>query len=116
MYGGVSFFRLTSIFQPSDVSACGGSLRLFFMAPPSFHACQDDKTRHVQQNPPLNDEAAHFIDIHFSDRWRSIAGVDDMIELLLNHLELRGVLNNTFVFMTSDHGGCAGPPVASVSD
>ena len=65
---------------------------------------QADKTKHVAQNPPLTKEAEHWIDAHFRDRWRSIKGVDDMIALVIDKLDKLGILDNTFVFFTSDHG------------
>ena len=65
---------------------------------------QDTKARHVMQNPPLDDQAAMWIDRHFRDRWRAIVGVDDMVGLVLDHLETRGVLADTYVFFSSDHG------------
>eukprot|EP00947_MAST-08B_sp_MAST-8B-sp1_P002917 g2917.t1 len=60
------------------------------------------KARHVAQNPALDDTAALWIDRHFRDRWRSIVGVDDMLSLVLDRLEGLGVLNNTYVFYTSE--------------
>lgn len=36
---------------------------------------QADKTMHVAQNPPINDDMAYWIDQHFKDRWRAIVGV-----------------------------------------
>lgn len=65
---------------------------------------QADKTRHVSQNPPLDDLAAHWIDVHFRNRWRAIAGVDDMVALVVAHLTKRQVIDNTFVLFSSDHG------------
>ena len=62
------------------------------------------KARHVAQNPPLDAEAEKWIDIHMRNRWRAIQGVDDMVELVLGRLEALGVLNNTFVVFSSDHG------------
>lgn len=65
---------------------------------------QADKTQHVAQNPPLDATAARWIDAHFRDRWRAILGVDDMVGLVLDHLERRGILASTYVFFSSDHG------------
>lgn len=65
---------------------------------------QADKTMHVAQNPAINDEMAVWIDNHFKDRWRAIVGVDDMIALVLQELQTLKVLDNTYVFVTSDHG------------
>ena len=62
---------------------------------------QADKAHHVAQNPPLDAEAEKWIDVHFRDRWRAISGVDDMVDLMLDHLEAKGVLASTFVFFSS---------------
>ena len=73
---------------------------------PAFNTSigQADKTKHIAQNPPLNKEAEHWIDAHFRDRWRAIKGVDIMISLIIDRLQQLGVLENTFIFFTSDHG------------
>ena len=65
---------------------------------------QLDKTVHVAQNPPLTATMVEYIDIHFRDRWRSIAGVDDMVALIHEQLEQWEVLNSTFIVFSSDHG------------
>jgi len=65
---------------------------------------QGDKTQHVAQNPPIDALMETWIDNHFRDRWRAIVGVDDMIGLVHEELETLGVLDNTFIFFTSDHG------------
>jgi len=65
---------------------------------------QLEKTQHVAQNPPFNAEMEKYIDIHFRDRWRSISGVDDMIALVIEELDRLQVLDNTYVFLSSDHG------------
>jgi arylsulfatase A-like enzyme len=61
---------------------------------------QLDKTQHVAQNPPFTDEAAHFIDVHFRDRWRAIVGVDDMIGLVVDFLDQKKILDDTYVFFS----------------
>eukprot|EP00316_Scyphosphaera_apsteinii_P023593 CAMPEP_0119331290 /NCGR_PEP_ID=MMETSP1333-20130426/80277_1 /TAXON_ID=418940 /ORGANISM="Scyphosphaera apsteinii, Strain RCC1455" /LENGTH=595 /DNA_ID=CAMNT_0007340855 /DNA_START=21 /DNA_END=1808 /DNA_ORIENTATION=- len=65
---------------------------------------QVNKTMHVAQNPPLTSEMVEYIDVHFRDRWRAIAGVDDMIGLIIEQLERWGALNSTYMLLTSDHG------------
>ena len=42
------------------------------------------------------------IDQHFRDRWRAIVGVDDMVGLIHQELEKLGVLDNTYMFYSSD--------------
>ena len=64
---------------------------------------QADKTLHVAQNPPINEEMEVMIDQHFRDRWRSIVGVDDMIRLIWQELETLGVLSNTYIFYSSEY-------------
>jgi N-acetylglucosamine-6-sulfatase len=61
---------------------------------------QQDKTKHVAQNPPIDDEMEKWIDHHFRDRWRSIVGVDDMVGLVVAELERLQVLENTYIFYT----------------
>ena len=46
----------------------------------------------MAQNPPLDAEAEKYIDVHFRDRWRAISGVDDMVGLVLDHLEAKNIL------------------------
>lgn len=64
---------------------------------------QADKTLHVAQNPPINEEMETMIDQHFRDRWRSIVGVDDMIRLIWQELETLDVLSNTYIFYSSEY-------------
>ena len=42
------------------------------------------------------------IDKHFRDRWRSIVGVDDMISLIWKELDTLGVLQDTYIFYSSE--------------
>lgn len=63
-----------------------------------------DKMLHVRQNPPITAEMEQWIDLHFRDRWRSLVGVDDMVGLVHDELLSLGILDNTYIFFTSDHG------------
>ena len=75
--------------------------------PPAYNASGEaiaSKSRHVAQNPPLDAAAERWIDIHFRNRWRAIQGVDDMVELVVQKLALLGVLDNTYIILSSDHG------------
>merc|ERR1712048_1382259 len=64
----------------------------------------EGKTLHVAQNPPITAEMERWIDLHFRDRWRSLVGVDDMLGLLVEELTNLRILDNTYIFYTSDHG------------
>lgn len=37
-------------------------------------------------------------------RWRTLLSVDDLVETLVKRLEIRGELDNTYIFFTSDNG------------
>ena len=50
------------------------------------------------------------IDQHFRDRWRAIVGVDDMVGLIHQELEKLGVLDNTYMFYSSDRAETLPPP------
>ena len=53
---------------------------------------------------PLNEKLVSKVDEVFRNRWRTLLSVDDMIDKVMRRLELLGVLDNTFVLLTSDHG------------
>lgn len=67
---------------------------------------QLEKNAHIRQNPSweIGSAMEAGIDTHFRDRWRAISGIDDMVGLLHDHLKTLGVLDNTYIFLTSDHG------------
>lgn len=37
-------------------------------------------------------------------RWRTLLSVDDLVETIVKRLEVRGELDNTYIFFTSDNG------------
>lgn len=37
-------------------------------------------------------------------RWRTLLSVDDLVEKIVKRLEVRGELDNTYIFFTSDNG------------
>lgn len=58
----------------------------------------------VAQLPRLNDTMIDYNDEFQRARLRSLQSVDEMIERLINLLEEKGVLEDTFVFFTTDNG------------
>ena len=53
---------------------------------------------------PLNDNLVSKVDEVFRNRWRTLLSVDDMIDKVMSRLNVLGLLHNTFVLLTSDHG------------
>ena len=77
-----------------------------FKAPvtPNYNHSSPDKTAHIRQNPPLTDLVKCWEDQHFRDRWRTLASVDDLIEVVFNKIREHGEFDNTYFVYTSDHG------------
>ena len=77
--------------------------------PPSFNEeAVSDKPDWVRDNPPLDlGEIAPMQDL-YRKRLQSMLAVDDMVGRLVDALDERGQLDNTYVFFTSDNGWHAG--------
>ncbi|XP_014667749.1 PREDICTED: N-acetylglucosamine-6-sulfatase-like isoform X2 [Priapulus caudatus] len=59
----------------------------------------------LRQPPnPMDNTTLALIDDFFRNRWRTLLSVDDMVEDVINVLEKLALLENTYVFFTSDHG------------
>ncbi len=71
---------------------------------PSFNALTEGKNWAIRTNPPFNAFTEAGIDLHFRNRQRSLMSFDDYIRDVFATLEAAGVLNDTYVFATSDHG------------
>jgi len=67
------------------------------------HSCAK-KPSHIRQNPPLSELALCWENQHFRDRWRSLLSVDDLVSDIVSFLDDNNVLNETFIFYSSDHG------------
>jgi N-acetylglucosamine-6-sulfatase len=74
--------------------------------PPSFDAFSEGKSWNVAQDglTPFSPTTTSGIDLHFRNRQRALLSVDDYVRDIFGALEAAGVLNNTFVVATSDHG------------
>lgn len=53
---------------------------------------------------PMSDTSIAFLDDAFRKRWQTLLSVDDMVEKVVKKLEDLQLLNNTYIFYTSDHG------------
>ena len=75
--------------------------------PPSFNAYSEGKSWNVAQDglSPFGASTLAGIDLHFRNRQRTLLAVDDYVRDIFAALEAApGVLDNTFVIATSDHG------------
>ena len=70
----------------------------------SFNVLAADHFHLLATATELDDRAIAYVDAHMRNRWRSLLAVDDLVDAVLDALEATGVLNNTFVFYTADHG------------
>jgi len=71
---------------------------------PSYNNTGIGKHWAITQNAPHGDFTAAGIDLHFRNRQRSLMSFDDYVRDVFATLEAAGVLDNTYVFATSDHG------------
>ncbi|XP_065829466.1 N-acetylglucosamine-6-sulfatase-like [Oscarella lobularis] len=59
----------------------------------------------IRQQQPLDPNTEEEeIDEMFRNRWRALLSVDDLIFAVVQFLKSKGVLDNTYIMMTSDHG------------
>lgn len=54
--------------------------------------------------PQLNDTVLAYNDEYQRARLRTLQSVDEMVENIVNSLEEKGLLNNTYIFYTTDNG------------
>ena len=56
---------------------------------------------------PLTAEVARESDEMFRRRWRALLSVDKLVGNVIDKLQQLGVLNNTYILYSSDHGTLA---------
>ena len=75
---------------------------------PAFNYVEDifEQKHWFMRTPPtpLREELLAKVDDVFRNRWRTLLSVDDMIDKVMNRLDELGVLDDTFILLTSDHG------------
>ncbi|KAJ9587207.1 hypothetical protein L9F63_019287, partial [Diploptera punctata] len=73
---------------------------------PNFNVpANTDKHWLLQMSPvPLPDSLLPLLDEVYRHRWETLLSVDDMVEAVILQLNSSGLLENTHVIMTSDHG------------
>ncbi|XP_063220192.1 N-acetylglucosamine-6-sulfatase-like isoform X2 [Bacillus rossius redtenbacheri] len=73
---------------------------------PNFNT-SDNKDKHwlLRMSPaPLPDSMSSHLDNIYSSRWETLLSVDDMVEAVIEQLDTVGLLNDTYIIFTSDHG------------
>jgi N-acetylglucosamine-6-sulfatase len=63
-----------------------------------------DKHGNIPTQPMITEEAATVITGVFKNRWRTLMSVDDLIADVIALCDDLGVLDNTYLFYSSDHG------------
>ncbi|XP_031602255.1 N-acetylglucosamine-6-sulfatase [Oreochromis aureus] len=72
---------------------------------PNFNIHGKDKHWLIRQaKTPMSNSSIQFLDDAFRGRWQTLLSVDDLVEKIVKRLEVRGELNNTYIFFTSDNG------------
>jgi N-acetylglucosamine-6-sulfatase len=72
--------------------------------PPSFDVRGGDKSLWAQREPALNAEATAKVDATYRARKETLLGLDDLIAELIATLEAAGILDTTYIILTSDNG------------
>ncbi|OTA97132.1 hypothetical protein M434DRAFT_19302 [Hypoxylon sp. CO27-5] len=65
---------------------------------------QQQKGSWLSTLPRMNESVEDYADHSFRQRIRGLQGVDEIMEDVINFLDAKGVLNNTYVIFTSDNG------------
>ena len=74
---------------------------------PAYNASKELLADHhwlIAQQDIITEQQGQQIDHLFRDRWRALLSVDDAVVGVMSALDELGVLDNTFMFFTSDHG------------
>ncbi|XP_040569304.1 N-acetylglucosamine-6-sulfatase isoform X2 [Lepeophtheirus salmonis] len=70
---------------------------------PNFNYVRDIK-HWLARKDPLSNQLIDIIDEVFRNRWRTLLSVDDLVDEVMEFLDQKNVLSNTYVIFTSDHG------------
>lgn len=74
---------------------------------PPFDGYTDGKSWALRENAAFGAQTRAGIDLHFRNRQRSLMSVDDYVRDIFAALEAAGVLDETYIIATSDHGKSA---------
>ncbi|KAI3390551.1 hypothetical protein diail_9212 [Diaporthe ilicicola] len=70
----------------------------------NFNPAKQGGADWIAELPLLNDTVIAYNDEYQRARLRSLQAVDEMVEGLVTRLESKGLLNNTYIFYTTDNG------------
>ncbi|KAI0473343.1 arylsulfatase [Xylariaceae sp. FL0804] len=70
---------------------------------PSDHY-QDQKPFWVKELPLMNQSMINFVDWQHRSRYQALAGIDEMVEQVVEFLKQRGQMENTYIIYTTDNG------------
>ena len=99
-----------SIPEPKYAGAFGSTARLpaapRVHAPrtPSWNVSAPDHHWLVAQQPPVAPLEVRQADVKFAQRWECLLSFDDLVGQVVDQVAALGVLDSTYIFVTSDHG------------
>ena len=70
----------------------------------NFNPDQSSGSQWIASLPKQNQTNVDYNDEYYRERLRSLQSIDEMIESLMNRLDEAGVLENTWVFYSTDNG------------
>lgn len=70
----------------------------------NFNPDQPSGADWIRRQPKLTDEQVAYNDRHYQGRLRALQDVDELVDNLVQRLEDHGVLDNTYIFYTTDNG------------
>ena len=70
----------------------------------SFNPEEQNGASWINQQPKLTEENVNWNDEFYRDRLRALQAVDELVDGVFEKLEKAGVLDNTYVFYTTDNG------------
>ncbi|KAK1968927.1 sulfatase [Colletotrichum sublineola] len=58
----------------------------------------------IRRQPQLMEENVEYNDRHYQGRLRALQAVDELVDGVISKLEKHGILDNTYIFFTTDNG------------
>lgn len=71
---------------------------------PNFNPDIESGANWIREQPKQSDANVAFNDHFYRSRLRALQGVDELVAQVVSHLDAAGVLDNTYIFYTTDNG------------